>query len=521
MTLVANERLLIYETVAEVGDYLMAWGVDLPEIVAKAARDPKEPGRGRKLAAQDALFNAVRRYFRKQKGSLQTELEKILPARKAVVDLSVYGEIPSVTELRDPGAEAALLELNVAIAQDGVELFAEQQTIGLDWDLVNVQAAEWAKFYTTDWLMGLDETTQKAVSNAVQAFVETPGMTLGDVMGRLPFGEERAQRVAVTEITRIYAEADKLAGEELQKKFPDVQVVATWWTNADGLVCDTCRPKNGKEITDGESPPAHPECRCWRSTTTRILDEAEIIEPELPKEPRKPDEPAGPNVNLPSVSDALEMPQRGKYAEKYRRTMDAIDSTHGDGELPKIPVKGSSAKGYYGQYKHYFDGRPVDIRIAYKGTHHETTLAHEIGHFLDHQAIGKKGIFESEAAFQFKSKLMEKWEHAISNSEAYQKLVDMLKNPTSYEVEIETLSGFKFTTKPDHAHTRYLLQPRELWARSYAQYIAESSGNEVMLEQITKEVGDKIYGVRQWSSEDFAPIKKAIDEIFIELGWMQ
>jgi hypothetical protein len=106
-------------------------------------------------------------------------------------------------------------------------------------------------------------------------------MTIGDVMERLPFGEERALRVAVTETTRAYAEGEKLAGQQLKEEHPGVQVIKTWYTNADDLVCDICGPLDGAEalldedfISAGEAidaPPAHVNCRCWMSTSTRLV----------------------------------------------------------------------------------------------------------------------------------------------------------------------------------------------------------------------------------------------------------
>jgi len=106
-------------------------------------------------------------------------------------------------------------------------------------------------------------------------------MTIGDVMKQLPFDEKRAERVAITEVTRAYAAANKLAGEELAKEFPDLKVIKRWFTNNDGLVCTAiCAPLNGKEVdlnaefAPGISePPGHPGCRCWSSVKTELPDE--------------------------------------------------------------------------------------------------------------------------------------------------------------------------------------------------------------------------------------------------------
>jgi SPP1 gp7 family putative phage head morphogenesis protein len=83
--------------------------------------------------------------------------------------------------------------------------------------------------------------------------------------------------IATTEITRAYAEANQIAGEALAKEFEGVPVVKIWYTNEDDKVCPICGEFDGKEIPIDESfgegvknPPAHPNCRCWTTTSTRI-----------------------------------------------------------------------------------------------------------------------------------------------------------------------------------------------------------------------------------------------------------
>jgi hypothetical protein len=79
--------------------------------------------------------------------------------------------------------------------------------------------------------------------------------------------------VAVTEVTRAYAEGNRRSAKE----YEDQELftwVRTWRTNNDDLVCELCGPLHGKtaEGTDGEyplgggqGPPRHPRCRCWET----------------------------------------------------------------------------------------------------------------------------------------------------------------------------------------------------------------------------------------------------------------
>jgi hypothetical protein len=230
--------------------------------------------------------------------------------------------------------------------------------------------------------------------------------------------------------------------------------------------------------------------------------------------------PRGPGPVGTPVGQALTIPSSGKYAAAYRDAIEAIDGVHGDGALPEIPVKTKSTIQAYGQYAHYAGGGPRDIAINGKGDHLQTTLAHEVGHFLDHMAIGEPGKFASES-----SPLLQEWRLAARSSQAVQSLQNKYLKPESYtaNVTITQANGSQITynAAPSPEHLRYLLSDKEVWARSYAQYVATRSGNEAMLAQIANERKDQLYGDRQWGADDFQPIAKAIDTVFAGLGWRQ
>jgi hypothetical protein len=243
------------------------------------ARDSREPGRRRKAAAEAKLFRLARRYLSGQRARLGRHFRAFLPGKSRGAgiepDAVIKGIPASVFE--DEILRARLTELFTALSVDGVSLFAESIPFDIDWALANTRAAAFARTYTTEWLRGLDDVTVGAIREGVAAFVEQPGTTLGDLMRRLPFDEARAQRIAVTEVTRVYAGAAQVAGNELKREFPGVRVVKQWFTNNDDLVCPICAPLNGMIVSidggftteSGEDalgipyPPAHVNCRCW------------------------------------------------------------------------------------------------------------------------------------------------------------------------------------------------------------------------------------------------------------------
>jgi len=257
-------------------DFVLA---ELGREIKASGRDPREPGKQIKEAFEKTLARAVTRHFNRQARAVRTKLETYHPDRKATAPPITWLQDADIWE--DPEFEADLVLTLIHAAEHGIALFEEVVAIGIDYSIVNAGAAAWARKYAYDLVKGIDKTTRAALQKAVSAFVETPGMTIGQTMQLMPFDARRAERVAVTEITRAYASANRLAGEELEKEFPDMRVVKQWFTNNDGMVCtEICAPLNGKTVglhedfSPGVSePPAHVNCRCWDSVTTELRDD--------------------------------------------------------------------------------------------------------------------------------------------------------------------------------------------------------------------------------------------------------
>lgn len=201
------------------------------------------------------------------------------------------------------------------------------------------------------------------------------------------------------------------------------------------------------------------------------------------------------------VSQVLKLPKSGVAKKSGDHVIPIIDKLHSVEFLPPIPVINSKSGKFQGQYGFYINsGNAIDIKVSTASRHPPLTLAHEIGHFIDHQSINEKGKYASAT-----SPLFEKWRQAIDASAA----TNFLKN-----------------TLTDPLHKRlstYYLSRHEQWARSYAQWVAERSGDKLLLEQVSKieAATSSIVGSSQWDALDFEPIALAIDAIFKELGWLK
>lgn len=151
------------------------------------------------------------------------------------------------------------------MAQDaGERLFVSG--IGADWTLVAEAAADWASAYSNELVSGITDTTRRVLQKNVERYIREPGTTLGDLKQSLEpyFGETRADMIAVTEVTRAFAQGEmemaKIAGAV------GIRLEPVWHTNRDELVCSVCAPNDGKMRSQGwtvQGPPAHPRCRCW------------------------------------------------------------------------------------------------------------------------------------------------------------------------------------------------------------------------------------------------------------------
>lgn len=309
-----------------------------------------------------------------------------------------------------------------------------------------------------------------------------------------------------------------------------------------------CRPLNGAIRSvddpwwDSHTPPLHFLCRSALRMLTRkqaetrgITEDARLppteadagfgkppsltdwqpdlsrYDPRLRTEAVKKLRPPEGEAVVSPVSISLDTSKlSGKTRSAVNAALKAVDQAHTDGVLPQIPIQSTRSKKYLGVYsRDGATGDPVRIGISASGKHKELTLAHEIGHFLDHQAIGTAGQFASQTS------KMKAVKEAIAETSAHKAL-----KAIASKGEIELNGAAHKLTPTLRKHINYLLSDEEVWARAYAQYIAQKSGNAAMKSQLSAILKAPTWAIKQWTDEDFAPIAKAIDELFRSLGWI-
>lgn len=220
--------------------------------------------------------------------------------------------------------------------------------------------------------------------------------------------------------------------------------------------------------------------------------------------------PGPPTTMTPAGTPVSQALKAVEFKAVAARTLAAIDAVHGDGVLPNILIRrGAATMTAEGTYK-YVENHALRIELRSDGIHPEMTLAHEIGHFIDHEGLPGPGWSSAKAKF------MTDWRDTVRATPAVQALHALASGPDKIVVQ-----GKKYGVHKNHL--AYLLEWEELWARSYAQYIAIRSGDAVMLEQLNatleRQRAAQVDYRRQWEREEFAPVADAIDDIMRSMGW--
>lgn len=153
---------------------------------------------------------------------------------------------------RDAALEAANMNLNLGL--------------GVNMDLVNQEVLDFTARYTTEWWGELSATTERHLRSAITAWQET-GLGrrgLQDLAKAIEptFGRARAKRIAVTEVTQLFDEGNRLAHNSAGIQQEE------WQTVEDSEVEEICKGLNGKRFPTNSGPrpvkDTHIGCRCSR-----------------------------------------------------------------------------------------------------------------------------------------------------------------------------------------------------------------------------------------------------------------
>jgi SPP1 gp7 family putative phage head morphogenesis protein len=376
---------------------------------------------------------------------------------------------------------------------------------------------------------------------AIRGIADEGGVTEDIAEGLFRRYRSWGERVARTELQNAYNVQKDEGYRDAVEHVPDLK--RRWDASLDLRVCEVCQELHGAiagvdenfQPGDVPGPPRHPNCRCvtvpWReawgkpakpmptppASPTAPPAATPAPQPTPVPTPRPAPRPTSrpvPSTPPPIVAKAIEGPsgtpvsaalelQATPIRARLERVLVEIDRLHGDGALPKIPVVNltTGKKTTHGHFARFKSGKAAEIAVRATGHHAELTFAHEIGHFLDGYGIGPGNYASNMLHVRVRD-----WHAAVMRSDAFKHLQALLKDPIA-----------------DGKHLNYLLEPTEVFARSYAQWVAVRSGNTAMLAQLAEMRirGTGVYYSRQWDDADFEPIAVEFDRLFRSLGWIK
>ncbi len=124
--------------------------------------------------------------------------------------------------------------------------------VAVDLALVNDDVLAFTARYTNDWWDAIEASTRRSMRRSITAW-QAQGLGrqgLPDLADALTptFGRGRAERIAATEVTRIFDEGNKIAHERggIQEE--------EWQTARDTRVDDICRPLDGQRFPTSSGP---------------------------------------------------------------------------------------------------------------------------------------------------------------------------------------------------------------------------------------------------------------------------
>jgi hypothetical protein len=148
-----------------------------------------------------------------------------------------------------------------------------------------------------------------------------------------------------------------------------------------------------------------------------------------------------------------------------------IDSVHTFPRTPPFPFVFSNIRKDQGVY--HYRTKPAHaekIELSRHADYLQLTLIHEVGHFLDHFALNPiKRKFGTDHDPLFEP-LLTLWAES-PDVIAAQKLLNRFGHSE---------------TKSNRTALQYQLTPRELWARSYTQWVVTRAGHTQLLQQLRK-----------------------------------
>jgi len=194
----------------------------------------------------------------------------------------------------------------------------------------------------------------------------------------------------------------------------------------------------------------------------------------------------------------------------FNSSIDTIDSIHPSNiNFSSIRVQETTDHLYRGAILYDSSGIPYCMEISKQNSEKPITIFHEAGHLIDIMGVGTPGQFESANAGGL-------FVHLLGLANSTPEIIKI----NNIIVSGTLLTGGKLLPLPPNTMgtLKYLIQPHEILARSYAQYIVEKSKSKKLHKMLRNRKKDSKFG-EQWSIGNFKPLMQEWDNILNSIGW--
>ena len=196
-----------------------------------------------------------------------------------------------------------------------------------------------------------------------------------------------------------------------------------------------------------------------------------------------------------------------------KQILDAIDQVHGVQGITDLSIRKVHLEQSYGEFEYL----KREIRISTDAPYPLCTGFHEVGHALDAlflNSVSGYTLSQGEAsliAADARKGVLRDWFSVAFQSPPVKAFYEVLRHSPVDSI--------------DYLDASYYIDPAEVWARSYEQFIAQNckdlhAKEEFSLKRRTKidfgEAKLRVY----WTYQEFVPIQTEIRKALHSIGWL-
>jgi len=232
----------------------------------------------------------------------------------------------------------------------------------------------------------------------------------------------------------------------------------------------------------------------------------------------------------PNETEVLNIGRATSKAGRVQAAIDegisSIENVHGvpaDARPLTFHTSSASAEGSWNAGR--INTEMTQFISVSDGTSNLNTVVHEVGHYLDFEDFGTPPGTFGTGTVSFASKAeggllsignmspaMQGSMEALYATPEMQAMVAIYEQSNVLGSEI-VFNGTTYSGARLNPTFRYMCDPKEVWARAYAQFIAVESGSPAMLAELGTMQGVSGELVTYvWSDASFAPVREAMRE---------